>query len=586
MSVAVVIPAHNAASTLTRAIRTVQSQTRPVQEIVVVDDHSEDGTADLVSTLAAGDHRIRLVRATARGSAHARNVGVCSAGSEVIAFLDADDVWYPDKIATQLAYLHEDVAFVGGLLHYLGADGSVLGSYLPFDDWDEATASLRRAETMPVSLASSLVRRADLIEAGGFDESFLRSQDLELAQRLVVGGRRVVWPPGRALGGYVLHAGGVSVTSYREQFLAAELVRARVRGTVPEEVTYRQWQQDPQLTRSARRALRSGEHYRKAAVARGSGEHQAFVRHAALAVARDPARVLAKLWRRRRHEDLLTPSDPPTEVVAALRAPADPAELSLTQLPVVDLAGLRLAHDPLLVVEAAVRDYVSAPRRILLYAAHVTSLNDVRDEKFVRAFNLADAAYVDGISWSLIAAAGGHRARKMATTDLAPLLMRRLADELGRPVRVAVLGGPPASGSAPSVAARAGAGLERDLPVQVVMAAHGYHEDWSGVLAQLGPARPDVVLLGLGMPLEAHWCRTHGHLLPAAVVVTCGGWLRILAGEERRAPVLAQRLHLEWLHRIAGDPSRTLLRYARGVTALVRESARAARRRGSGDGVR
>ncbi|MGC5585149.1 WecB/TagA/CpsF family glycosyltransferase [Ornithinimicrobium sp. W1665] len=581
--VAAVIPARDAESTIGRAISSVQAQTRKVDEIVVVDDHSTDRTHAVVAEVASRDARIRLVEAQARGSGHARNRGVRHATCELVAFLDADDVWYPDKIETQLPYLTDDVVVVGGLLHYLGQDGTVLGTYVPFDDWDEATESLRRAETMPVSLASGLLRRQDLLDAGGFDETFMRTQDLELAQRLVATGRRVVWPPGRVLGGYVLHGGGVSATTYREQFLAAELVRARLRGTTT--AGYEEWMRDPVLSRAAARALRSGQHYRMAAVAKGAGARAQLLRHGFYAVATDPVGVLRKLRLRSRRTAELVPAAPPRQVRAEFRRPTGPVPSRLSQFRTVDVSGLRLVEDPWTVGAAAITDLLDDPRPLVLAAAHVTSLNLVDRPDFVAAFNTADAGYADGISWPIVAAAAGERVVKVATSDLAPAVLSWMAGSLGRPVRVAVLGGAPGGGDRSSLAERAGRTLEVDLPVQLVHATHGYHEDWSPVLADLRDVHPDVVLVGLGMPMEAFWTRAHRLLLPPAIVMTCGGWLRILAGEEKRASVVLQRLHLEWLHRLTNDPRRTVRRYALGSVNLLRESARAAPRRGGPRGA-
>lgn len=579
-SVTAIIPAHEAGATLARAVRSVQAQTFPVSEIIIVDDHSTDDTELVAQQLSRTDGRVRLVKAQGRGAGHARNRGVQEATGELIAFLDSDDVWYPTKLEAQLPLLGEDVAFVGALVHYLGEDGSVLGTYLPFDDWDAATASLRRAETMPVSLAFALMERAVFLESGGFDESFMRTQDLELAQRLVAdGSRRVVWPKSRALGGYVLHGGGVSARSYAEQFLAAELVRARVRGAT--DVSYAQWQREPQLTPAARRALRAGEHYRLAAVSRGRGELGQKVVHGIRAVTADPRGTVKKLRGRSRHRGLLVPRTPPPEVAREF-APGDMAgepPATLEAVPTVTVGGLRLAQDPVLLSEVLVTSYARSPRTLVLLAAHVTSLNAIQDPSFAEAFNAADAAHVDGISWSILARAQGTQAHKMATSDLAPEMLTHLATELGRPVRLAVLGGPQPDGSGTSTAQRAGEHLEERLPVEVVAVAHGFQEDWGPTLERVRLARPDAVLVGLGMPTEAFWAKAHRGLLPPALVITCGGWLRVLAGEEVRAHPVLQGTSLEWTHRLVTDPRRTLGRYARGSLNLVRHSLGAVVRR-------
>lgn len=122
--VSVVIPAYNVAAHIGEAIASVRAQQCPRLEIVVVDDGSRDGTADLV----ARDHPdVRLFRKENGGAASARNRGMREARGEFVAFLDADDVWLPGKLDVQLAYLraHPGVGLVcSGFSHWeADADG-------------------------------------------------------------------------------------------------------------------------------------------------------------------------------------------------------------------------------------------------------------------------------------------------------------------------------------------------------------------------------------------------------------------------------------------------------------------------------
>lgn len=99
VSVSVVMPAYNAAETIERSIRSALDQTLPDLEVIVVDDCSTDGTADLVSSLRAGDDRLRLLRMPVNGGPSvARNAAIETAEGDWIALLDADDVWRPDRL--------------------------------------------------------------------------------------------------------------------------------------------------------------------------------------------------------------------------------------------------------------------------------------------------------------------------------------------------------------------------------------------------------------------------------------------------------------------------------------------------------
>lgn len=100
----VVVPAFNADRTIRRAIGTVTGQTFTDLEIIVVDDGSTDATADKVR--AVTDERVHLVtHERNRGAAIARNSGISAAHGTYIAFLDADDEWFPEKLESQLGFM-------------------------------------------------------------------------------------------------------------------------------------------------------------------------------------------------------------------------------------------------------------------------------------------------------------------------------------------------------------------------------------------------------------------------------------------------------------------------------------------------
>ncbi len=105
-TVSVIIPAHNSATTLVEALDSVVHQTRPVQEIIVVDDVSSDDTIRVFENWQrslTGTVEARLLRQSRNtGPAGARNTGIRAATGDWIAFLDADDASLPGRIAAQL----------------------------------------------------------------------------------------------------------------------------------------------------------------------------------------------------------------------------------------------------------------------------------------------------------------------------------------------------------------------------------------------------------------------------------------------------------------------------------------------------
>jgi glycosyltransferase involved in cell wall biosynthesis len=184
--VSVVIPTYNRASLLGRALRSVLNQTLSDLECIVVDDGSTDQTVALVEGFQ--DPRLRVVRLPGNGGCgRARNTGIRVARGELIAFLDSDDEWLPQKLERQVARLREcedpltavvycrcvvrdgltdrtwfepRVVYGGDVFQYL------LGG------WNPATPSM------------FLVERRSLLEVGGFSESLPCAQDYDLWLRL------------------------------------------------------------------------------------------------------------------------------------------------------------------------------------------------------------------------------------------------------------------------------------------------------------------------------------------------------------------------------------------------------------------
>ena len=128
--VSVVVPTHNRADRVARAVGSVLGQTLRDLEVIVVDDGSTDGTAARVAELAAGDDRVRpLYLPVAGGAPAARNCGLDASRGRFIAFLDDDDEWLPTKLERQVARLERDPALVLVSCHHLLVTGDGEVSY-------------------------------------------------------------------------------------------------------------------------------------------------------------------------------------------------------------------------------------------------------------------------------------------------------------------------------------------------------------------------------------------------------------------------------------------------------------------------
>jgi len=126
--ISVVIPAHNAAAYLSESLDSVLAQTLPAAEILVVDDGSTDGTADVASRFGRA---VRVVRQPQSGVSVARNIGLDRAAGDLIAFLDADDRWEPGKLATQVAAIDEQPAALWTFCWYYEFGSTVVRAEVP-----------------------------------------------------------------------------------------------------------------------------------------------------------------------------------------------------------------------------------------------------------------------------------------------------------------------------------------------------------------------------------------------------------------------------------------------------------------------
>ncbi len=237
---------------------------------------------------------------------------------------------------------------------------------------------------------------------------------------------------------------------------------------------------------------------------------------------------------------------------------------SLVDKPVVAGRLLLTAGDPVATVHRVALAVASRISAVSVFAAHISALNAAQhDERFVSAFNEADFSFADGVS-VVVAGRFGSRGdlRKRATTDYAPEIIQMLSEIEGRPARVGIVGG------LGQTSRQAADTLELLANCDVVCALPGFGLSDEEVCESLRRENVDVLVLGLGMPKEAVWAHENLDASGCRLIITCGGWIRLLAGVEKRAPQLLQRLQLEWLWRAATDPGRTLPRYGRGLKTL------------------
>ncbi|OLE56234.1 MAG: hypothetical protein AUI36_16330, partial [Cyanobacteria bacterium 13_1_40CM_2_61_4] len=196
--VSVVVTTYNQRAYVAAALESALSQTFADREVVVVDDGSTDGTDGIVASL--GD-RVRLIRQENQGVAGSRNTGVLNACGELVAFLDGDDLWEPDKLAVQVEaaerYPRAGLVAVDGVL--FDDDGAILGPTLLADTIREMLGpdvtlvphrrcyGQLRHENLISTMSQVMVRRKVLDEVGPSDRRFSLSSDCDLYLRIAAG---------------------------------------------------------------------------------------------------------------------------------------------------------------------------------------------------------------------------------------------------------------------------------------------------------------------------------------------------------------------------------------------------------------
>ncbi|PYN09879.1 MAG: hypothetical protein DME02_01790 [Candidatus Rokuibacteriota bacterium] len=198
VTVSVVIPTHDRGRVVVEAIESALAQTHPPLEVIVVDDGSTDDTAERVGRLR--DARVRYLRRPHAGVSAARNAGIAAATGDLVAFLDSDDLWKPDKVEAEIAALARYPSAGGVFSDLEKVDGAtfvpsfmrrtrVFSRLLAERAYREGLLLSARAlylcllQEVPIKTPALTVRRSALERAGGFNEAWTSSEDWEFLLR-------------------------------------------------------------------------------------------------------------------------------------------------------------------------------------------------------------------------------------------------------------------------------------------------------------------------------------------------------------------------------------------------------------------
>lgn len=197
MRISVIIPAFNSERTIRAAVDSVWSQSRAPDEVIVVDDASSDGTCNVIESY---DKPCRLIRQERNaGPAAARNRGCTAATGDWIAFLDADDLWLPRRLAVQYECARKDpdiALWCGDVIDFADSadmrdsEGRVgppvlraVGGADPPSRWNPLALETFISQNS-IATSTVLVKAEALRAVGGFDEQFRGPEDYDLWIRL------------------------------------------------------------------------------------------------------------------------------------------------------------------------------------------------------------------------------------------------------------------------------------------------------------------------------------------------------------------------------------------------------------------
>jgi len=178
--ISVIIPAYNADKFIQKTLNSVLSQTYENIEVIVVDDGSEDSTAEIVKRIAETDQRVVLLKQPNAGVAAARNLAIEYSKGDYIAPIDADDIWYPQNLEKQLKCLQQSDSSVGVIYAWSvdidEADKLTGGFYNSAIEGEVYTSLIYKYFIGNAS--ASLIRRVCLEKLGGYS-SQLKEQNAQ-----------------------------------------------------------------------------------------------------------------------------------------------------------------------------------------------------------------------------------------------------------------------------------------------------------------------------------------------------------------------------------------------------------------------
>lgn len=197
-------------------------------------------------------------------------------------------------------------------------------------------------------------------------------------------------------------------------------------------------------------------------------------------------------------------------------------------------------------------------RQLLIFFMNANNYNiSQKDSVYNSYLHEADLVLNDGIGIELGAKLFGVRLKEdMNGSDFSPVFLQEVRD---RGLKVFLLG------ASPNVAATAADVLSRQIPGLIFSGTqNGYFKDSDEVIREINQSGTDVLLVGMGVPLQEKWITEQSHKIEARIIIAIGAYLDFAAGNVKRAPKWIRNLRMEWLFRLVMEPRRLWKRYLIG----------------------
>jgi len=240
------MPLYNGAAHCVETLRSVFAQTRLPDEVIVVDDGSDDRSAELLRAMEA-PVPVVIETQTNQGQSAARNAGMRRADGSLVAFIDQDDRWTPEHLERLCGALECDPRMAWAFADFdeIDEDGRfVTRGYLEHHDVHTARTSITDllATDLMVLPSASVLRKHAAMSVGGFDPELSGYEDDDLFIRMFRAGHRAVFVP-ISLTVYRVHAAGSSATDAFQRSRVRFL--AKMRASIPDHVkSNRHWVRD------------------------------------------------------------------------------------------------------------------------------------------------------------------------------------------------------------------------------------------------------------------------------------------------------------------------------------------------------